>query len=138
MRRALLVLVSVGCLLSFLALGPAVQARPSLQEVLPHPTCSLLHALKGEKLWRHYAWHIDKRDYKWICAVIEGESGWDPHAYNRSSGATGLVQFLAGWYDGRWWPYHFDATNPILSIRAMVVILRNPAKYGGRLNWRGY
>lgn len=49
--------------------------------------------------------------YSWSCAVatciVSRESGWNPRAYNSSSGAAGLWQWLPGWYRG-----HFDPFNP--------------------------
>ena len=42
-----------------------------------------------------------------LMYVIDRESGGDPRAKNPASTASGLLQFLSGWWAGKWDP--FDA-----------------------------
>jgi hypothetical protein len=106
----------------------------SLPANLPTASCSRLHTLHGEKLWKHYLWHLcneNRAKYVRIAAVVYRESRWNPGAANPSSSARGLAQFLSIWYNGRW---HFDPLNPILSLRIMVYVWNRPS-LGGEGNW---
>ena len=47
-----------------------------------------------------------------LCLVIDRESGGDPRATNPASSASGLLQFLSGWWAGR-----FDPFDPRQSLR---------------------
>ena len=46
-------------------------------------------------------------DVPHLMYVVRRESGGDPHAKNPASTASGLMQFLAFWWEGKWDP--FDA-----------------------------
>ena len=41
-----------------------------------------------------------------LMFVIARESGGDPNAKNPTSTASGLLQFLSGWFAGRWNPFN--------------------------------
>lgn len=54
--------------------------------------------------------------FHWSCGIasciIGRESGWNTHAYNPSSGAAGLWQWLPSWYRG-----NFDPFNPVAATQ---------------------
>jgi hypothetical protein len=135
------VLVLTGILLLTLATAcPAQAHQRKLEKLLPDCKCSCLHHLKGKKLWRHWIWHLsrDAAEYRRVCATVSGESGWHPDVPNHcGSGARGLFQFMPGWYNGVWWPYAFDPTDPVLSIRIFFYFIHGP-HYGGWSNWAGH
>lgn len=62
--------------------------------------------------------------YRWSCAVavciVSRESGWNPRAYNGSSGAAGLWQFLPFHYRGR-----FDPFDPVAATRYAYALYRS-------------
>jgi hypothetical protein len=47
-----------------------------------------------------------------LMYVVHRESGGNPRACNSSSGASGLMQFLPAWWQGKWNPY-----NPRVNLR---------------------
>jgi len=55
--------------------------------------------------------------------VLECESGMNPNAYNVSSGATGIAQFMPSTYAGSWNIYktQYPLTSPIGQIYAMAL-----------------
>ena len=79
----------------------------------------------GVDRWRTLAaeWFpADKVDE--ALAIIWCESRGNPDATNPASSASGLWQFLKGWYTGRWSPVVgvFDPFDPVASMRAAVIV----------------
>lgn len=114
--------------------GASKAEAQELPKNLPSSHCSSLNHLSGQKLWKHYLWHLcneNQAKYLRISSVINRESRWNPRAANPDSSARGLAQFLSIWYSGKW---HFNPCNPILSIRVMVYVWNRPS-LGGEGNW---
>jgi hypothetical protein len=40
-----------------------------------------------------------------LLRIVDRESGGNPHAKNPTSTASGLMQFLAEWWAGKWDPF---------------------------------
>ena len=80
----------------------------------------------GVERWRTLvaAWFpADKVDE--ALAIIQCESEGDPTAKNPVSSASGLWQFLKGWWLGRWSPDTvgaFDPFDPVASMRAAAIV----------------
>lgn len=106
-------------------------AATRLPAHLPKTTCHRLLDMHGKEKWKHYLWHIAGKDYIRISQVIQRESGWNPHAVNPASRASGLPQFTPTWWNRLW---VFDPTAPILSLRVMVYVWQHPS-FGGSKNW---
>lgn len=65
-------------------------------------------------------------------AIIQCESRGDPTATNPVSSASGLWQFLRGWYTGRWSSVvgSFNPFNPVASMRAAAIVSHNGTDWG--------
>jgi hypothetical protein len=50
--------------------------------------------------WAGWGWG----ELPMLCYVIDRESGGNPSAQNPASSASGLLQFLSGWWAGKWNP----------------------------------
>jgi hypothetical protein len=69
---------------------------------------------------------IPEAHWAYVDAIVTRESGWNPNAVNRSSGACGLGQQLpCGKWAGAW-------NDPVAALRAMTGYVN--ARYGG---WAG-
>jgi hypothetical protein len=51
-----------------------------------------------------------------LMYVIDRESGGAPKAKNPTSTATGLLQMLQAWWDGTWFGWVFDPTDPAAAL----------------------
>lgn len=71
------------------AAAAGLTLAPKVAEAAPHN--ALCHAQFGPL--HRFLWSVSP-DPLWADGVIWRESRWEPSAYNRSSGATGLAQFL--------------------------------------------
>jgi hypothetical protein len=61
-----------------------------------------------------------------LNCVFARESGWDPQAYNRRSGASGLAQFiLSTWLSTPQGKAGAARTDPFASIDASVYLIEN-------------
>lgn len=58
------------------------------------------------------------QDWNKLDYIIERESGWDPTAYNESSGAAGIPQNINGWLPG--WQ-----ENPMKQLRWLFNYIDN-------------
>jgi hypothetical protein len=58
--------------------------------------------------WAGWGWG----ELPMLCYVIDRESGGNPSAKNPTSSASGLLQFLSGWWAGRW-----DPMDPYQNLR---------------------
>ena len=65
-------------------------------------------------------------------AIIKCESEGDPTAKNPVSSASGLWQFLKGWWLGRWSDAVgvFDPLDPVASMRAAAIVSKNGTNWG--------
>lgn len=70
---------------------------------------------------------VPERELARALRTMRRESGGNPGARNRASGAAGLYQFLPAWWSRRWNPY-----DPYLSVRHFVRATRHP---GGWRHW---
>jgi hypothetical protein len=62
--------------------------------------------------------HFQPADVPWAMRVMACESGGDPYAKNPRSTASGLFQFLRGWWSGAWGYPAFDPFDPEANVRA--------------------
>ena len=109
--------------------GPYVAVSHTHSE----PERSLVGTIGGVERWRSLAaeWFPpDKVDE--ALAIIWCESRGDPVARNPVSSASGLWQFLKGWYSGRWSSAVgvFDPLDPVQSMRAATIVSRNGTDWG--------
>lgn len=69
---------------------------------------------------------IPENEWGYVDSIVTRESGWNPNAVNKSSGACGLGQQLpCGKWAGAW-------NDPVAALRAMSGYVK--ARYGG---WAG-
>lgn len=69
---------------------------------------------------------IPENEWSYVDSIVARESGWNPNAVNKSSGACGLGQQLpCGKWAGAW-------NDPVAALRAMSGYVK--ARYGG---WAG-
>lgn len=69
---------------------------------------------------------IPENEWSYVDSIVTRESGWNPNAVNKSSGACGLGQQLpCGKWAGAW-------NDPVAALRAMSGYVK--ARYGG---WAG-
>ena len=69
---------------------------------------------------------IPEAHWPFVDSIVTRESGWNPNAVNRSSGACGLGQQLpCGKWAGAW-------NDPVSALKAMTIYVN--ARYGG---WAG-
>ena len=99
-----------------------------------HPDQSVRRTVvSGVEQWRVLVgrWFpSDKVDQ--ALAIIWCESSGDPAARNPVSSASGLWQFLKGWYLGRWSSVVgvFDPLDPVASMRAAAIVSKNGTYWG--------
>lgn len=69
-------------------------------------------------------------DFRKVDYIIENESGWDPSAVNKSSGAAGIAQRISGYGPG------YQQNNPMQQIRWLMNYLNthNYSGYGTGIN----
>ena len=66
---------------------------------------------------------IPEHEWSYVDAIVARESGWNPNAVNKSSGACGLGQQLpCGKWAGAW-------NDPVAALRAMNGYVHG--RYGG-------
>jgi hypothetical protein len=83
-------------------------------------------AISGTKTDWMRAAGIPEAHWSYVDSIVTRESGWNPNAVNRSSGACGLGQQLpCGKWAGAW-------NDPVAALRAMTGYVN--ARYGG---WAG-
>ena len=65
-------------------------------------------------------------------AIIWCESRGDPTARNPVSSASGLWQFLRGWWSGKWSDMVgvFDPRDPVAAMRAAAIVSKNGTDWG--------
>lgn len=82
-------------------------------------------------------WPEHPVDEKYFLAVMSAESGFNPKAYNPSSGATGLSQFLrSSWRKNSNKSFRY-ATDPEENIKALITMTRKNLDHlqGHYPNW---
>lgn len=62
---------------------------------------------------------------QYLQRLLQQESGWNPQAYNASSGAAGIAQFMPGTAK----EYGIDPYNPAQAIPAAAKYLQNMSNY---------
>lgn len=83
-------------------------------------------AISGTKTEWMTAAGIPQVMWPYVDSIVTRESGWNPNAVNKSSGACGLGQQLpCGKWAGAW-------NDPIAALKAMTIYVNN--RYGG---WAG-
>lgn len=84
------------------------------------------HAISGSKVDWMRAAGIPEAHWGYVDSIVTRESGWNPNAVNRGSGACGLGQQLpCGKWAGAW-------NDPVAALIAMTGYVN--ARYGG---WAG-
>jgi hypothetical protein len=82
-------------------------------------------ALSSKEQWMTQA-GIPQSEWANVNSIVTRESGWNPNAVNKSSGACGLGQQLpCGKWAGAW-------NDPVAALKAMTIYVN--ARYGG---WSG-
>ena len=101
----------------------AQAAEAALQAVTPKVQASSVTGTKAD--WMTQA-GIPESEWANVDSIVTRESGWNPNAVNKSSGACGLGQQLpCGKWAGAW-------NDPVAALRAMTGYVN--ARYGG---WAG-
>lgn len=101
----------------------AQAAEAALQAVTPKAQASSVTGTKAD--WMAQA-GIPESEWANVDSIVSRESGWNPNAVNKSSGACGLGQQLpCGKWAGAW-------NDPVAALRAMTGYVN--ARYGG---WSG-
>ena len=106
------------------ALAQAAKAAESVAtRVIPHAQASGVSGTKAD--WMRAA-GIPEAHWSYVDSIVSRESGWNPNAVNKSSGACGLGQQLpCGKWAGAW-------NDPVAALKAMTGYVN--ARYGG---WAG-
>ena len=106
------------------ALAQAAKAAESVAaRVVPHAQASGVSGTKAD--WMRAA-GIPEEHWSYVDSIVSRESGWNPNAVNKSSGACGLGQQLpCGKWAGAW-------NDPVAALKAMTGYVN--ARYGG---WPG-
>lgn len=106
------------------ALAQAAKAAESVAaRVVPHAQASGVSGTKAD--WMRAA-GIPEAHWSYVDSIVSRESGWNPNAVNKSSGACGLGQQLpCGKWTGAW-------NDPVAALKAMTGYVN--ARYGG---WPG-
>lgn len=65
--------------------------------------------------------------------MISCESGFNPNSFNRSSGATGIAQFMPSTYNGSWNPYAKE--YPVTSAKGQIFAMALKIHLGGKDIW---
>ena len=111
-------------------IAAAEAARASLaqrvvQSAVPTANASQTPVSGSKADWMRQA-GIPEAHWSYVDMIVTRESGWNPNAVNRSSGACGLGQQLpCGKWAGAW-------NDPVAALRAMTGYVN--ARYGG---WAG-
>ena len=101
----------------------AQAAQATLQAATPKAQASSVTGTKAD--WMTQA-GIPESEWANVDSIVSRESGWNPNAVNKSSGACGLGQQLpCGKWAGAW-------NDPVAALRAMTGYVN--ARYGG---WSG-
>lgn len=101
----------------------AQAAEAALQAVTPKAQASSVTGTKAD--WMAQA-GIPESEWTNVDSIVTRESGWNPNAVNKSSGACGLGQQLpCGKWAGAW-------NDPVAALRAMTGYVNS--RYGG---WSG-
>jgi len=101
----------------------AQAAEAALQAVTPKAQASSVTGTKAD--WMAQA-GIPESEWVNVDSIVTRESGWNPNAVNKSSGACGLGQQLpCGKWAGAW-------NDPVAALRAMTGYVNS--RYGG---WSG-
>lgn len=89
------------------------------QETAPAPTVQV----SGDKYTWLAASGIPEAHWGYVDSIVSRESGWNPNAVNKSSGACGLGQQLpCGKWAGAW-------NDPVAALKAMTGYVNG--RYGG-------
>lgn len=109
------------------ALAQAAKAAESVAaRVVPHAQASAPAPVTGTKADWMRAAGIPEAHWSYVDSIVSRESGWNPNAVNKSSGACGLGQQLpCGKWAGAW-------NDPVAALKAMTGYVN--ARYGG---WPG-
>ena len=109
------------------ALAQAAKAAESVAaRVVPHAQASAPAPVTGTKADWMRAAGIPEAHWSYVDSIVSRESGWNPNAVNKSSGACGLGQQLpCGKWAGAW-------NDPVAALKAMTGYVN--ARYGG---WAG-
>lgn len=113
--------------------GPYVERAKPTRE---HPVRLRQRAIPpGVEQWRPLVEAYFPPDYvNWAMQIMACESGGDPNATNRSSGAAGLFQFLPRYWAGRAANAGFAGTSPY-DPTANVATAAWLLKTGGESHW---
>lgn len=80
------------------------------------------YGIAGKPSGDHGHWmaqaHIPRRDWGMLNWIISGESGWNPHARNPSSGTYGLGQMQS--YNLHYYRRHGGVNNPIAQLMGIM------------------
>lgn len=94
---------------------------PAVKEYLAPPAPNIVAPTHttGVEQWRGLVEaHFQPGDVAWAMRVMACESNGNPYAENPRSTATGLFQFLRGWWSGAWGYPAFDPFNPEANVKA--------------------
>lgn len=87
---------------------------------------------QGVEQWRTLVEaYFQPEDVAWAMRVMACESGGNPYAKNPRSTASGLFQFLRGWWSGSWGYPAFDPFDPEANVKAAAWLYYN----GGPQHW---
>ena len=86
------------------------EARDVLRATRTYSACYGDNVGRWIRLARRAGWGWPEMGQ--LCYIINRESGGDPNAKNPVSSASGLMQFLSGWWAGKWNPF-----DPYQSLR---------------------
>ncbi len=113
--------------------GPYVERAKPTRE---HPVRPRQRAIPpGVEQWRPLVEAYFPPDYvNWAMQIMACESGGNPNATNRSSGAAGLFQFLPRYWAGRAANAGFAGTSPY-DPTANVATAAWLLKTGGEAHW---
>jgi len=106
----------------------AAGARPQRAEAAGQAMCPYCPSVWGPI--HRYLWATGP-DPIWQDAVLWSESNYEPFAYNSSSGASGIAQFLPstfGWASRRFGIYG-SVFDPYVSIQVMNALIAAGEKY---------
>ena len=109
------------------AIAAKAKAVEAAQQKVTVPTVAPVQkAISGTKTECMTAAGIPQAMWLYVDSIVTRESGWNPNAVNKSSGACGLGQQLpCGKWAGAW-------NDPIAALKAMTIYVDN--RYGG---WAG-
>ena len=86
--------------------------------------------IAGKPTGDHSHWmkqaHIPERDWNMLNWIVTGESGWNPHARNPSSGTYGLGQMQS--YNLHYYRRHGGLNNPIAQLKGIMDYIHD--RYG--------